>query len=142
DAYSVVKVPLLAAIARRAGPRGIEPRPRRFWRPAGHHDLDPSMPRRKVRPRAVGFPLVPAHRWPTTGLGLPAAGGFGSPGELLIAPRTRAGRGIDARDGAQQGMAPEHCVGGLIPHHRQPMVPIFWAASTAFSGLLDDQICR
>src|SRR5207248_6199407 len=50
DAYSVVKVPLLAAMASRAGPRGIEPRPRRFWRPAGHHDLDPAKGCRRLRP--------------------------------------------------------------------------------------------
>src|SRR5690349_10310959 len=87
----------------------------------------------------AGFPLAPAYRWPTTGLGLPAAGFLGAPGEFLIGPR-RADAGTDERDGARQGMAPEQRVGHRIQHHRRPMVPISRFSSTRiclFSRILD-----
>src|SRR6266566_2967046 len=118
-------------MARGAGPRGIEPRPRRFWRPAGHHDLSPTSTRCELESEALqGFPVAPAYRWPTTGLGLPAAGFLGAPGEFLIRPRLRADAGTDGRDEARQGMAPEQRVGHRIPHHRQSIVPISRFSST------------
>src|SRR5207302_8534190 len=87
---------------------------------------------RKLRPTWV--PHVPAYRWPTTGLGLPAAGFLGAPGEFLIAPRTRADAGTDERDGARQGMTPEQRVGHRIQHHRRPIVPISQFSSTRIRG--------
>src|SRR4051812_46337955 len=117
-------------MVRRAGPRGIEPRPRRFWRPAGHHDLVPTNGSTKLRPTWV--PRVPAYRWPFTGLGLPTAGFLGAPGEFLIAARTPADERLDARGGARQGMAPGQRVGHRIQHHRRSIVPISGRASTHY----------
>jgi hypothetical protein len=87
--------------------------------------------RAKLGPKhRQGFPVVPAYRWPTTGLGLPAAGFLGAPGEFLIGPRIRADAGTDGRDEARQGMAPEQHVGHRIPDHRRLMLPISRRPST------------